>query len=70
MTSDWPPMRTRWQPISSVGVSRQSRTRVVEGVAVGHQGGGGEDAVAVGFDDALIDVRREAEIVGVDDECF
>src|SRR5581483_11736541 len=44
--------------------------RVVEGGAVGHQGGGGEDAAAVGLDDAFVHVRGKAEIVGVDDQLF
>ena len=57
-------------PISSEGVSRASRTRVVEGLAVGHQGGGGEDAAAVRFHDAFVDVGRETEIVRVDHQLF
>ncbi len=38
--------------------ARQSR-------AGGHQRGGGEDTAAVRFDDSLIHVAREAEVVGV-----
>ncbi len=43
---------------------------VVECRTVRHHGGGGENAVAMRFDNARIDVRREAEIVGVDDQLF
>ena len=39
---------------------------VVKGRAGGHQRGRGENAVAVRFDDSLIHVAREAEVVGVD----
>lgn len=35
------------------------------GGAVGHKGGGGEDAALVSFDDAGVDVVRETEVVGV-----
>src|SRR5689334_15745200 len=41
---------------------------IVEGAAVGHQGGGGENAAAVGFHDAFIDIGGEAEIIRVDHE--
>ena len=44
--------------------------RIVKGVAVGHQGGGGQNAVAVRLHDAGVHVRGETEIVGVDDELF
>lgn len=41
---------------------------VVEGVAGGHEGGGGEDAGLVELADGAIDAWSEAEVVGVDDE--
>ena len=66
VSSDCPPTSTRWQPISSDGVSRAPAHRVVKGVAVGHQRGRGENAAAVRLHDAFVHVRREAEIVGID----
>jgi hypothetical protein len=42
--------------------------RVIEGVAWGHQCGGGEHSCAVEFADCAVDARREAEVVSVDDE--
>src|SRR6266700_1412596 len=39
-----------------------------EGRLVNHQAGAGQDAVAVGVDDGLVDGGRAAEVVGVDDE--
>ncbi len=41
---------------------------VVEAGAGGHEGGGGEDAVEVGFEDAGVDFGGEAEVVGIDEE--
>ena len=38
---------------------------VVKRRAGGHERGGGEDALAVRFDNSLIHVAREAEIVGI-----
>src|ERR1035441_4082590 len=52
------------------GCLARQADRILEGIAVGHQGGRGQDAVAVRFHDAGVDVRREAEIVGVDYELF
>ena len=49
-----------------VGVSESNG--VVEEGSRGHEGGGGERAGAVEFDDGAIDPGGEAEIVGVDDE--
>ena len=37
-------------------------------VAVGHQGSGGEDSVAMSVNDAVVDIASEAEVIGVDDE--
>ena len=44
--------------------------RVLEGLAVGHQRGRGQNAVAVRFHDARVHVRREAEIVRVHHQLF
>ena len=41
---------------------------MLERLAVRHQSGGGQNAVAVRFDDAFVDIARKAEIVGVDDQ--
>ena len=41
---------------------------VVESGAGSHQSCRGQDALAVSLDDALVDVARKAEVVGVDDE--
>jgi hypothetical protein len=38
---------------------------IVKRGAVGHQSRGGENAVAMGLDNTLIDVPRESKIVGV-----
>ena len=43
---------------------------VFKGFAVGHQRGGGQNAAAVRFHDALVDVRRETEIVGIHHQLF
>ena len=48
----------------------RQRDRVIEGGAGGHQRGGGENALAMRVDDAVVDVAREAEIVGVRDQVF
>ena len=37
-------------------------------LVLGHQSCGGQDAIAVRFDDPFIHVAREAEIIGVDDQ--
>src|SRR5439155_7647494 len=39
-----------------------------EGRLVDHQAGAGQDALAVGVDDGLVDGGGAAEVVGVDDE--
>ncbi len=52
------------------GVLAREAERVLERLAVGHQGGRGQDTAAVGFHNSLVDVRREAEIVRVDDQLF
>jgi len=44
--------------------------RVVEGGAVGHQGGGRQDAPLMSFHDALVHIGREAEVIGVDYQLF
>ena len=70
VASERPLISTRWQPTSSEGVSRRQAQGVLERRAVGHQGGGGENAAAMRFHDALVHVRREAEIVRVDYQLF
>ena len=44
--------------------------RVVKGVTIRHEGGGGQDAVSVGFDDAGVHIASEAEIIRIDDQAF
>ena len=44
------------------------RHRIIKGRFVDHKAGSGEDAFAVGADDGLIDRRRAAEVVGVNNE--
>jgi len=39
---------------------------VIKGGAGGHQRGGGQDALAMRFDDSLIDIPCKAEVIGVD----
>ena len=70
VSTERPPTSTRWQPTSSVGCSRRQPHRIVERRAVGHQRGGGQNAVAMRLHDALVHVRREAEIVRVDHQLF
>ena len=41
---------------------------MIEGIAIGHQGGGGENAVTVRLHDSFVHVAREAEIVRVENE--
>ena len=43
---------------------------IVESIAVRHQRGGGEDAVAVRLHNAFVDVGRETEIVRVHYQLF
>jgi len=56
-----------YQDQMAADVERRGFTRQAQGVlerrAVGHQGGGGENAKAMRFHDALVHVRRKAEIV-------
>ncbi len=40
----------------------------LKGGLIHHQAGGGENALAVGADDGLVDGGRAAKIVGVDDQ--
>lgn len=42
--------------------------RVVKRGRVGQQGGAGQDAVLMGADDAIVDGRGQAEVVGIDNE--
>ena len=41
---------------------------MIERVAIGHQGGRSQDAVAMRFDDPFVHIAREAEVVGIEDE--
>jgi hypothetical protein len=43
---------------------------VIERRAGGHDRGGGEDALPMGVDDSVVDVAREAEVIGVRDQVF
>ena len=49
------------------GLARQFNG-VPERIPVGHQRGRGENTFAVGFDDALVHIARETEIIRVDYE--
>src|SRR5579862_3606040 len=42
--------------------------RVVECVAVGHQGGCAQNPLAVSGDDTPVHVRSKSEVVGIDDQ--
>lgn len=45
-----------------------NRHRIVKGVAIGHQRGGGQNPRLMKFSDGSVDARRKAEVVRVDDE--
>ena len=70
VSSDRPPISTRWQPISSVGVSRARRTASSNASPLAIS------VVAVRMPRRcastmpVVDVRREAEIVGVHHQLF
>ncbi len=63
-----PSVRTIWQPTPRVGLQEAMATASSKRRACGHEGGGGEDACLVEFEDGTIDARGEAEVVSVDDE--
>src|SRR5882757_5857615 len=48
----------------------RTRNRILRGGACHHQACGGEDAVLMRDLDGVVDLRREPEIVGGDDEKF
>lgn len=50
------------------GMGARGGNGFVKGGGIGEQGGAGDDAGRVGFDDGAVDARGYAEIVGVDDE--
>src|SRR5258708_31439520 len=42
--------------------------RVVEGAPIGHQRRGGHDSASMSFGNGAIDARREAKVIGIDDQ--
>lgn len=50
------------------GVFPGQLDRFVKARFAGHQAGSGQNAFAMGTDNGGIDGRREAEIIGIDDE--
>lgn len=52
------------------GVGEGELNGVIEGIAIGHKGGGGEDALGVGIDNAGVHIAGESEVIGVDDQAF
>ena len=67
-TNERPPTSTRWHPTSRVGASRGRLTASSKASPIRHQRGCGQNSVPVRFDDPLIDIGRESEIVRVDDQ--
>ncbi len=58
------------QPDSQPRQLLRARDRVLRGGACHHEACGGEDAALVRDLDGVVDLRREPEIVGGDDEMF
>src|SRR5579862_55254 len=50
------------------GILTRQRDRVLESGAGSHQGRGSQNALAAGMHNALVNVARKAEVVGVDNE--
>src|SRR5260370_37947643 len=42
--------------------------RVVEGASIGNQRRGGHDSASMSFGNGAIDARREAKVIGIDDQ--
>ena len=42
--------------------------RVIECLTIGHEGGGGYDAMAMGFDNGAVHSLSEPEIIRIDDQ--
>ena len=52
------------------GVGVGELDSVIEGIAIGHQRGGGEYPAGVGVDNAGVHVAGESEVIGVDNQAF
>ena len=52
------------------GVGMGELDSVIEGIAIGHESGGGDDPAGVGVDNAGVHVAGESEVIGVDNQAF